>query len=84
MQYQYRTHGTCSREIQFELEDGIIKEIEFNGGCDGNLKGISALAKGRRIEEVIDLFKGMTCGYKATSCPDQLAIALEVAQKQIN
>ncbi len=84
MQYQYRTQGTCSREIQFELEDGIIKEIEFNGGCDGNLKGISALAKGRRIEEVIDLFKGMTCGYKPTSCPDQLAIALEAAQKQIN
>ena len=69
--------GVCCREIKFEVEDGVIKELEFTGGCNGNLKGIAALAKGRTTEEVIKLFSGMTCHVKPTSCPDQLAIALK-------
>lgn len=81
MQYTYRTKGTCSREIKFELEDGIVKNISFFGGCNGNLKGISALAQGQRAEDVIKTLEGIKCGFKQTSCPDQLAAALKEALK---
>lgn len=79
MNYKYKTRGTCAREISFELEDGIVKNVSFFGGCNGNLKGISALIEGRKAEEIIPLIKGTKCGFKSTSCPDQLALALEEA-----
>ena len=79
MDYKYKTRGTCSRQIDFELENGIVKNVSFFGGCNGNLKGIGALVEGRPAEEVITLLKGMKCGFKNTSCPDQLALALEKA-----
>lgn len=79
MTHTYKTRGTCSRQIDFELENGIVKNVSFFGGCNGNLKGIGALVEGRPAEEVIELLKGMKCGFKNTSCPDQLALALEKA-----
>ncbi|MBR1990475.1 MAG: TIGR03905 family TSCPD domain-containing protein [Firmicutes bacterium] len=77
MKYEYRTSGTCSRSIYIDVEDGIVKDVEFYGGCNGNLKGIAALVKGMKVEDVIEKVKGIKCGVKGTSCPDQLACALE-------
>ena len=68
--------GICARRIEVEIEDGIIKDVEFYGGCDGNHKGITALCIGRPVEEVANLLSGITCGFKPTSCPDQLSRAL--------
>lgn len=79
MTHSYKTRGTCSRQIDFEIDNGIVKNVSFFGGCNGNLKGIGALVEGRPAEEVIALLKGMRCGFKNTSCPDQLAQALEKA-----
>ena len=79
MKFNYRTQGTCSRNISFELEDGVVTNISFEGGCNGNLKGISALAEGKKAEEVIETLSGIRCGFKSTSCPDQLAKALSEA-----
>ncbi len=76
MNYTYKTKGTCSREIRFELEDGIVKNVRFDGGCNGNLKGIAALVEGKNAEDIIPVISGITCGFKSTSCPDQLAKAL--------
>lgn len=73
----YRTRGVCSQRIDYEIEDGIVKNIEFTGGCNGNLSGISRLVKGMPVEKVVELLEGTTCGYKETSCPDQLAQALK-------
>lgn len=74
---KYKTHGTCSKEINIELKDGIIDSVSFVGGCNGNLKGICALVKGMKPEDAISRLKGIKCGFKTTSCPDQLARALE-------
>ncbi len=82
MTYTYKTQGTCSRKITFDLEDGIVKNVNFEGGCNGNLKGISALVEGKPAEEVIASVSGITCGFKSTSCPDQLAKALHEALNQ--
>jgi len=79
MQYQYSTRGTCSREILFEIEDGKLKNVQYIGGCNGNLKGIGALVEGMNVEDVITRLEGTTCGGKSTSCPDQLAQALKQA-----
>ena len=79
MQYQYSTRGTCSREILFEIEDGKLKNVQYIGGCNGNLKGIGALVEGMNAEDVIARLEGTTCGGKSTSCPDQLAQALKQA-----
>ena len=79
MDYKYKTLGTCAREISFELENGIVKNVSFFGGCNGNLKGIAALVEGKKAEEIIPLIKGIKCGFKPTSCPDQLANALQEA-----
>lgn len=79
MTHSYKTRGTCSRQIDFEINNGIVKNVSFFGGCNGNLKGIGVLVEGRPAEEVIALLKGMKCGFKNTSCPDQLAQALEKA-----
>lgn len=80
--YSYKTKGTCSREIQFDVENDQIKEVRFIGGCMGNTQGISALVKGRNIDEIIDLLKGIDCGGRGTSCPDQLALALTAYKQQ--
>ena len=84
MNYKYKTRGTCSREISFELENGIVKNVSFYGGCNGNLKGIAALVEGKKAEEIIPLIKGIKCGFKPTSCPDQLAVALQEALNEQN
>lgn len=73
----YKTKGTCSTSIDVELKDGVIDSVKFTGGCNGNLQGISALVKGMKPEEAIRRLKGIRCGFKPTSCPDQLAHALE-------
>ncbi len=80
MQYTYKTKGTCSREINFEVENGKVKNVQFIGGCNGNLKGIGALVEGMDVEDVIARVEGIHCGMKATSCPDQLAQALKEAK----
>ena len=80
MQYTYKTKGTCSREINFEVENGKVKNVQFIGGCNGNLKGIAALVEGMDIDDVISRVEGVTCGPKSTSCPDQLAQALKAAK----
>ena len=74
---EYKTHGTCSRLIKVEVEDGIITDCAFFGGCSGNTQGVAALVKGMRAEDAIVKIKGLKCGFKGTSCPDQLALALE-------
>lgn len=74
---QYITKGTCSTEINFEIENDKITEISFTGGCSGNLQGICSLVKGMNIDDVISKLEGIKCGYKSTSCPDQLAKALK-------
>ena len=73
----YKTKGTCSTMIDVELKDGVIDSVKFTGGCNSNLQGISALVKGMKPEEAISRLKGIRCGFKPTSCPDQLAHALE-------
>ncbi len=73
----YYTKGTCSTKIDLEVENGIIKSVKFSGGCNGNLKGVSKLVEGRKASEVADLLRGTKCGFKNTSCPDQLARALD-------
>lgn len=80
MQYSYQTNGTCSREILFEIEDGKVKNVQYIGGCNGNLKGIGSLVEGMDVDEVISRLEGTTCGAKNTSCPDQLARALKKAK----
>ena len=84
MQYLYKTKGTCSREIIIDIEDNKIKNVTFIGGCNGNLKGINALTKGITIDEVIARLQGITCGFKPTSCPDQLATALKQIKEKSN
>ena len=79
MQYEYKTKGTCSQRIFFEVEEGKVKNVQFVGGCNGNLKGIAALVEGMDVADVISRVEGIRCGMKATSCPDQLAQALKEA-----
>ena len=79
MEFTYKTRGVCSRNIHFELNNGIVTNLRFDGGCNGNLKGIGALVEGMKAEDVIARCEGITCGPKSTSCPDQLALALKEA-----
>ena len=79
MSYSYTTRGTCSRKINLDLEDGIVKNVNFVGGCNGNTKGISPLVDGMQAEDVIKKLEGTQCGFRGTSCPDQLARALKAA-----
>lgn len=81
MQYEYKTKGTCSQRILFEIEDGKVKNVSYIGGCHGNLQGIGRLVEGMDVNEVINRLEGIHCGMKPTSCPDQLAKALKEAQK---
>ena len=76
MNYTYKTKGTCSTQIELELEGHVVHNVKFTGGCNGNLKGISALVVGMKIEDVISRLSGIKCGFKNTSCPDQFAKAL--------
>lgn len=78
----YKTKGTCSRSIEFEVENGILTDIKFIGGCQGNTQGVAALSKGLPVEEVINKLSGIQCGFRGTSCPDQLAIALKRYQEE--
>ncbi len=77
MEYTYKTSGTCSRMIHFSIEDGKVTSVSFEGGCNGNLQGISKLVVGMKVEDVIARLEGIHCGFKPTSCPDQLAQALK-------
>ncbi len=79
MDYTYKTKGVCSRQIHFSVEDGKVKNVHFDGGCNGNGKGISALLEGMDVHDAISRMKGIQCGMKGTSCPDQLANALSEA-----
>lgn len=76
MEYTYKTRGTCSTNIELNVEDGVVKDVAFGGGCHGNLQGISCLVKGMKAEDVIAKLQGIRCGSKLTSCPDQLCNAL--------
>ncbi len=85
MQYVYNTQGTCSRQIIIDVDDnGIIEQVTFIGGCNGNTKGISSLVKGMKIDEVITKLQGIICGFRPTSCPDQLATALKQIKEKKN
>lgn len=77
MKFTYKTNGTCSRIIEFEVENDKVKNVTFQGGCNGNLKGIGHLVEGLSVDEVIQRLEGIRCGFKSTSCPDQLACALK-------
>jgi uncharacterized protein (TIGR03905 family) len=77
--YTYTTKGVCSRKITFDVENNLIKNVAFQSGCNGNLQGISRLVEGMSVDEAIKKLKGIRCGDKETSCPDQLATALEKA-----
>lgn len=79
MHYEYKTKGTCSQKILFDIEDGKVRNVEFISGCNGNLQGIGRLVDGMDAQEVIDRISGIRCGMKPTSCPDQLATALRKA-----
>ena len=83
MEYKYRPTGVCSREMIIETDGDIIKKVTIVGGCHGNTQGVSRLVEGMKIDEVIKRLKGILCGNKGTSCPDQLAIALEEAKRKI-
>ena len=79
MAYEYITRGTCSRKILFDIQDGKVRNVRFVSGCDGNLQGVARLVEGMDVQKVIDQLKGIRCGGKPTSCPDQRARALEQA-----
>ena len=83
MTYEYSTSGTCSKKIILELsEDNVIESVKFIGGCHGNLQGISSLVKGMKADEVIERLEGIKCGFKSTSCPDQLSKAVKQAMEK--
>ncbi len=83
MKFEYKTKGTCSQHILFDVEDGKVLNVQFLGGCNGNLKGIASLVEGMSIDDVIARVDGIHCGMKDTSCPDQLARALKEAKEQL-
>ena len=82
MSYLYKTKGTCSTQIEVELDGDIVKDVKFTGGCHGNLQGISSLVRGMKATDAIERMRGIRCGFKPTSCPDQLSIALEKALEE--
>ncbi|MCD8217312.1 MAG: TIGR03905 family TSCPD domain-containing protein [Clostridiales bacterium] len=79
MSYTYKTNGTCSTQIEVELDGNIVKNVKFTGGCNGNLQGVSRLVTGRTVDEVESTLAGIRCGFKPTSCPDQLSKAVRAA-----
>lgn len=74
---KYITKGVCSREIDFDVVDGKVRNVKYLGGCSGNTQGVGALVEGMDVDDAIERLKGIKCGFKSTSCPDQLALALE-------
>ena len=82
MKHTYKPHGVCSRRITFNVEEGQLKDIVFEGGCSGNTQGISKLAEGMKAEEAVQRLEGIRCGFKNTSCPDQLAKAIRQALEE--
>lgn len=76
MKLLYKTQGTCSSHIELEIEDNIIKDVSFWGGCNGNLKGICSLIRGMNVDDVLQRLEGIQCGHRMTSCPDQLCKAI--------
>jgi uncharacterized protein (TIGR03905 family) len=78
----YKTKGTCSTQIDIDVENGIIKHVAFTNGCNGNLQGVSRLVEGMKCEDAISKLRGIRCGMKSTSCPDQLSYAIEQAMQQ--
>ncbi len=82
MKFTYKTNGVCSRSIDIEIENDIIQNVSYMGGCHGNLQGIGQLVKGMHIDDVIERLAGLRCGFKSTSCPDQLAQALKQYKTQ--
>ena len=77
MKFTYKTKGVCSSSIELEIDDGRVKSVRFTGGCNGNLQGIGSLVEGKEVDDVIKKLSGIKCGFKGTSCPDQLAEALK-------
>lgn len=84
MQYKYMTKGVCSRSITFDLDGNVVTNVSFEGGCNGNLKAISKLVDGMTVEKIEEVLKGNTCGFKNTSCADQLAVAVRGAYNEAN
>lgn len=84
MNYSYKTNGTCSTKIDFELDGDVVRNVKFTNGCNGNLKAISSLVEGMTVEQIEDKLKGITCGFKSTSCGDQLAKACREALNSKN
>lgn len=82
--YEFQPHGICPVSVRFDIRDGRVHDVEYEGGCNGNLKAISTLVEGMAVEECIGKLKGIRCGFKPTSCGDQLASALELAVKKID
>ena len=80
MTFEFKPQGVCARHLKFDIEDGIVKNVSFTGGCNGNLQGIAALCEGKPVDEIINAVSGIRCGFKSTSCPDQLARALTQAK----
>ena len=78
----YKTHGTCSTQIDVEVEDGIVKSVAFTNGCNGNTQGVSRLVEGMKCEDAISKLSGIKCGFRSTSCPDQLSYAIEEAMNK--
>ena len=81
MEYIYNPKGVCSMKMIFSIENNIVKKLQIIGGCPGNTIGVSKLVEGKNVDEVIKMLKGIPCGNKGTSCPDQIAIALEEYKK---
>ena len=79
----FTPHGVCSRQIEITLDGDIVKHVEFIGGCPGNTQGVAALCRGMKVDEAIERLKGIKCGFKPTSCPDQLALALESMKAKV-
>lgn len=79
--FVYKTKGTCARAIEVELDGDIVKSVKFEGGCNGNTKGVAVLVEGKTVDEVSNLLSGIKCGFKDTSCPDQLAKAVVAARE---
>ena len=84
MRYSYKPRGVCARKIEFDLEDGKVSNVSFTGGCNGNLKAISKLVDGMKVEQIEEKLKGNTCGMKPTSCADQFCIAIREAYNKQN
>ena len=84
MKAVYKTHGTCARAIEVEIEDGVISNVRFSGGCDGNLQGISKLVVGLDARDTVERLRGIRCGFRNTSCPDQLSHAIEACLEAEN